>query len=95
MSERYNGWTNYETWRINLELFDGLDASDYIDEDDVTEDKDDAERQLAAILEEMADEMIREECPSERGLAYDLAQSFLQKVNWREIAEHKIDDMAE
>jgi len=19
----YNGWTNYETWRVNLELFDG------------------------------------------------------------------------
>ena len=21
----YNGWTNYATWRINLEVFDGLD----------------------------------------------------------------------
>jgi hypothetical protein len=21
----YNGWTNYATWRINLEIFDGLD----------------------------------------------------------------------
>ena len=20
---RYNGWTNYATWRINLEIFDG------------------------------------------------------------------------
>lgn len=19
----YNGWTNYETWRVNLEVFDG------------------------------------------------------------------------
>jgi hypothetical protein len=19
----YNGWTNYETWRVNLEIFDG------------------------------------------------------------------------
>jgi len=23
----YNGWTNYATWRINLELFDGSDDS--------------------------------------------------------------------
>jgi len=23
--ETYNGWTNYATWRINLELFDGFD----------------------------------------------------------------------
>ena len=22
--ETYNGWTNYATWRINLEIFDGL-----------------------------------------------------------------------
>jgi hypothetical protein len=25
MSEKYNGWTNYATWRINLEMFDGSD----------------------------------------------------------------------
>ena len=22
---KYNGWTNYETWRVNLEIFDGFD----------------------------------------------------------------------
>jgi len=22
----YNGWTNYATWRVNLELFDGFDG---------------------------------------------------------------------
>ena len=24
--KRYNGWTNYATWRVNLEMFDGIDA---------------------------------------------------------------------
>ena len=24
-NEKYNGWTNYETWRVNLEIFDGGD----------------------------------------------------------------------
>ena len=24
----YNGWTNYATWRINSEMFDGFDPSD-------------------------------------------------------------------
>ena len=35
----YNGWTNYATWRINLELFDGSDqfwsadsARDFVEE---------------------------------------------------------------
>jgi hypothetical protein len=23
MEKTYNGWTNYETWRVNLEMFDG------------------------------------------------------------------------
>ena len=23
---KYNGWTNYATWRVNLELFDGMDG---------------------------------------------------------------------
>jgi len=24
----YNGWTNYATWRINLEMFDGYNPID-------------------------------------------------------------------
>ena len=25
MNEKYNGWSNYATWRINLEIFDGAE----------------------------------------------------------------------
>ena len=35
----FNGWTNYETWRINLEIFDGMQedwdaeqCKDYVEE---------------------------------------------------------------
>jgi hypothetical protein len=35
----YNGWTNYATWRVNLEMFDGSDqfwsadsAREYVEE---------------------------------------------------------------
>ena len=28
----YNGWTNYATWRVNLEIFDGMDFRDRADE---------------------------------------------------------------
>ena len=28
---RFNGWTNYETWRVNLEIFDGYEIDDPID----------------------------------------------------------------
>jgi hypothetical protein len=37
--DKYNGWSNYATWRINLEVFDGSevtwtaqDAREYVDE---------------------------------------------------------------
>jgi len=25
-TQTYNGWTNYATWRVNLELFDGAEG---------------------------------------------------------------------
>lgn len=25
-SAKYNGWTNYATWRVNLEIFDGSEG---------------------------------------------------------------------
>lgn len=28
MSDKYNGWTNYATWRVNLEIFDGIDPTE-------------------------------------------------------------------
>jgi Holliday junction resolvasome RuvABC DNA-binding subunit len=30
---RYNGWTNYATWRINLEIFDGYETEYPLDRD--------------------------------------------------------------
>ena len=30
-NKKYNGWTNYETWKINLEFFDGHDYEDDVD----------------------------------------------------------------
>ena len=29
MSDTYNGWTNYATWRINLEIFSDIPLEDY------------------------------------------------------------------
>ena len=27
MTEKYNGWTNYATWRVRLEMFDAYDGA--------------------------------------------------------------------
>ena len=79
----YNGWTNYATWRVNLEIFDGFDANEYFGGVD--------EYYLHQALREHAEEIVLMGVPA--GLAYDYASSFLGDVNWHEIAEHLIENM--
>jgi hypothetical protein len=89
MSDKtYNGWTNYETWRVNLEVFDGIDPNDYFN--DANGELDASE--LADNLKEWADELI---VGDTQGLMADYARAFLQNVNYREIAAHMIEDYAE
>jgi hypothetical protein len=88
--QKYNGWTNYETWRINLELFDGFDPFDYFSDNQAT-----IEEWLHEALKEHAETLIYEAGGGNGNLAVDYALAFLQAVNWREIADHLIEDYAE
>lgn len=86
---KYNGWTNYATWRINLEIFDGFDLSNLIDEP--------TKEPIEWIAEQLADhaEQIIFDCSNiPQSLAMDYARAFLQDVNWHEIAKHLIADYA-
>lgn len=83
---KYNGWTNYATWRVNLEIFDGVGAN-WVDQ--LPEDLYDA----AQYLKEMAEEFVVGPIPE--GFAHDYALAFLEDVNWREIAQHMIADYAD
>lgn len=80
----YNGWTNYATWRVNLEMFDGQPV-DWVDADADAYD-------LGQSLRELATEYMEEEA---KGLALDYALAFLDEVNWREIAARMLDDVKE
>lgn len=79
----YNGWTNYATWRVNLEIFDGMDPREMgwrrIDVYD-----------LGQALKSYANEII--EMDTKEGLALDYARAFISDVNWYEIARHMRDD---
>ena len=83
----YNGWTNYATWRVNLEIFDGFTPYDVMGNDSP-----DA-YDLSHGLKDWAEEIIYNDTPE--GLARDYALAFLSDVNWREIAKHMIADYAE
>ena len=79
----YNGWTNYATWRVNLEIFDGMSPRD------VTDTRDVEAYELGQAMKEYA-ELIMEDRAT--GLALDYALAFMADVNWYEIATHKIEE---
>ena len=84
MEHEYNGWTNYATWRIALEMFDGFDVSEYY------ETYKDDHFAFGDYIEDWTNQLIIEPYPE--GLAKDYACAFLEEVYWHEIAEHLIKD---
>ena len=84
-NEKHNGWTNYATWRVNLEILDGMGAEDFgITHDNV----DDAHILVREYVEQLTDEY-----PD--GFVKDYCMSFLSDVDWRDIARHFLDEMPE
>lgn len=89
--EDYNGWKNYATWRINLEIVsDYMDSfSDYSDE---KADKFATIKELADMIKDYVQEFI-DQYPD--GLVKDYANAFLFEVDYYEIATHYQDLIAE
>lgn len=71
---KYNGWTNYETWLVNLEMgfTDDLQAFGASNLDD-----------LIVELKDYAEYVLE----SDNILATNFARIILSKVDWYEIAE--------
>jgi hypothetical protein len=86
----YNGWTNYETWRVNLEIFDGCAGSDFLARE--RKGRREYVTDLSQILCDHALDRIEQDG---QGLALDYARAFLEAVNYREIAENMADAEAE
>jgi len=83
--ETYNGWTNYATWRINLEIFDGQDAKDLgihrMDGYDAGQ-----------CLKSYAEEILEEQG---KGIVLDYAMAFISEVDWYSIAKHLLEEYQE
>jgi len=90
----YNGWSNYATWRINLECVDGFDPRDHgfyglsnHDHSDVYD--------LAEYLKQYVEECLFAYTSDKSSLVEDYARAFLSDVDWREIAKHLIAEYAD
>ncbi len=74
MKEKYNGWTNYATWRINLEIIDGIEIDTII---------------CAEYIEEYIEDVVfgQYELGNGSHLVEDYARAFVSEVNFYEIAQ--------
>jgi len=90
----YNGWTNYETWLTNLH-FDNFEFEDQI-EDGHFDDLDDEEIRdyVAEYIEQYVSDYVDESITS-NSFVQDLVTSSLGEVDWRDIADHYVDDIKE
>ena len=75
--EKHNGWTNYATWRVNLEIIDGIDwyECEHVDAD---------------YVKELVEDIVFSQ--HEESLMSDYANAFLSEVNYHEIAENLINE---
>lgn len=88
---KYNGWTNYATWRVNLEIFDGMDSDDL---GCFTRYETPDQSDVADYLKDYVEEILCQDCDPSR-LAHSYAMAFVSEVNWYEIAQHFMDEWQE
>ncbi len=74
MNKEYNGWTNYATWRVNLEIIDGIEIDTII---------------CAEYIKEYVEDVVfgQYELGNGSHLVEDYARAFVSQVNFYEIAQ--------
>ena len=76
----YNGYSNYATWRVQLEILDGIEWESPVKADD-----------LELIVEDVVfNNTVEKDC-----LAADYARSFLSDVNYYELERMINEDLKE
>jgi hypothetical protein len=103
----YNGWTNYQTWVVNL-WFDNDGMNETFEDwaiecvqSEIDDEAGDAEQiranaryELAKRIEEWADEMRDSDAVRTPGMFGDLLTHSLGMVDWQEIADHYTDEVS-
>jgi len=86
----YNGWTNYATWRVNLEVFDGLSLKDIGIDLDI--DNPNETYEIGEYIKDWAIDLLFDQECNKDSLVASYAMAFLSDVNWDEIAQFMIDE---
>ena len=82
MNKEYNGWTNYATWRINLEILGDIEFDEIVSADH---------------LKEIVEDTVFSEYKLGNGpyLVEDYARAFISEVNFYEIAQSINEELDE
>ena len=96
--KKYNGWTNYETWLINLWMSEGSNyyddlAQELFNNKEDSQDKEDLINDLSNRLKQEHEEYIETVKLPSSGWITDLINASLSEVDWYEIAEHYISEV--
>jgi hypothetical protein len=106
MSEKYNGWTNFETWNCNL-WYENLDdmaqeVFDYVVEElqasNIEEFTEQCKKRFIKDLSDSIENMIDDEKEmflgkNRNGFFADLINASLRVIDYREIASHYWDSV--
>ena len=97
----YNGWTNYETWCFNLWIDNNQGSQEYWQEqaieayDNADADHFSKEANASFILRESLKDTFENDAPDLGACVWsDLLNAALSEVNWQEIAEAMIENVA-
>ncbi len=98
-TNKYNGWTNRETWLCNL-WFDNFDFTDLMDMFEGCEDKGDILNTIEDYIKDYVEEFVESyispnDYRAAHGFIQDMLNSAIQEIDFRDIAEHYVDDVAD
>ena len=80
-NKKYNGWNNYATWRVNLEILGDIEYEEEVDGD-----------YLKEIVEDVVFSNYND---TNNGLMEDYARAFLNNVDYNQIAVAINDGIAD
>ena len=90
----YNGWTNYATWRVNLEIIQDNEEYYLALIEEMKADGDEDDDILSALKNGLlvcVDECLDAHDSNCHGLVRMYADAFVANVNYHEIAKHLLD----
>ena len=80
MGKEYNVWTNYATWRVDLDIIDGIEFE---------------VETCAEDIKEIVEDVVFSQYDGMNSLMYDYARAFISQVNFYKIAESINEELDE